>query len=175
MARTEIKFDAVNLTRNSQMLPEQIKKTITLTVDYAANYGQGMMKVTAPWTDRTGAARGGLFALTEHKLGAGPFGQHGIIFGHSVSYGIWLEVANSGKYQVIMPTVKSVGQDLMKGLEGMLNHPGEPVPGIFRTMEPSASRKGTSQGVTVFSERQARTVKRDAKKVLRRGMRRARR
>lgn len=155
------------------MLPAQIQKTITLTVDYAANFGQGKMKYDAPWTDRTGAARAGLFTDKSHagSLGAG---VHRIVFGHGVDYGIWLEVANSGRYQIIMPTVKSVGQDLMKGLEGMLNHPGQPIPGIFKMAEPSMSRRGTSQGVAVRSERQGRRVKRVAKRTGRRVIRRAR-
>lgn len=172
MARTEIKFNAVNLTRNCAMLPEQIQKTIVLTVDYASKYGEGKMKAEAPWTDRTGAARTGLFT---DKFHAGTLGKgvHRIVFGHSVDYGIWLEVANSGRYQIIMPTVKAVGTDLMKGLEGMLNHPGQPIPGIFKTFEPSMGRKGTSQGVRVRSERQGRRVKRTAKrtgrKIIKRG------
>ena len=171
MARTEIKFNAVNLTRNCALLPEQIQKTIILTVDYASKYGEGKMKAEAPWTDRTGAARTGLFTDKFHA-GTLSKGVHKIVFGHSVDYGIWLEVANSGRYQIIMPTVKSVGTDLMKGLEGMLNHPGQPIPGIFKTFEPSAGRKGTSQGFTVRTERQARRVKRVTKRNVRRGARR---
>lgn len=172
MARSTIKFNAVNLTKNCALLPAQIQKTIVLTVDYAATYGASKMKAEAPWTDRTSAARNGLFTDKSH---AGTLGKgiHKIIFAHSVDYGIWLEVANSGRYQIIMPTVKSVGTDLMKGLEGMLNHPGEPIPGIFKTVIPSPGRRGTSQGVRVRSERQGRRVKRVSKrtgrKIIKRG------
>jgi len=34
-------------------------------------------------------------------------------------YGIWLEVANSGDYQVILPSVRKIGEDMMRQLDGL--------------------------------------------------------
>jgi hypothetical protein len=127
------------------------------------------MKLQAPWHDNTTNARNGLFTATEH-LGDDYSSEHHILFSHGVDYGIWLEVANNGKWQIIMPTLKSVGDDLMKGLDGILNHPGDPVEGIFQQVSPAKPlpyKQGTSQGTTVRTERQGRRVKRNAKQTAR--------
>jgi hypothetical protein len=57
--------------------------------------------MNAPWTDQTGNARNGLKA----KAGKDVEGVHIFLF-HRVSYGIWLEVAHEGRYQIIMPTLR---------------------------------------------------------------------
>lgn len=80
-----------------------------------ALFADGYMKSTAPWTDRTGAARAGLHTNTQF---AGH--RYEIILAHAVSYGIWLEVANNGRYQVIMPSVKVATDRLAHHLQGMM-------------------------------------------------------
>lgn len=73
------------------------------------------MKATAPWGDRTGMARAGLgFAIDEGSASVS------VTLYHSVSYGIWLEIAMNGEYAVIMPTIESLGPQLMHRLEAML-------------------------------------------------------
>lgn len=175
MSRVEVgfKLDMKELISKTTLLPEQIERNIYLSVDYAADYGQAKMKMEAPWTDRTGAARSGLFVLKRHQdIPGSPYGRHELIFAHGVDYGIWLEVANSGKYQILMPTVKQVGHDLMAGLKGLLEHPNVPVQGIFKELEPSPGiRKGTSQGVNVRTEREIRRMRRVTRRYVRRMVR----
>jgi hypothetical protein len=167
----DFKFDGGELTKNCALLPEQIKENITLTVDYAADFGTTWMKKAAPWHDNTSNARNGLFTATSHALGVGSTGEHRILFSHGVDYGIWLEVANQGRYQIIMPTVKAIGDQLFKGLDSLLNHPNDPMPNVFDiTQAPvtqNVQRKGTSQGATVRTQRQARRVKRNVKQTAR--------
>ena len=86
---------------------------VRMIVDVNASRGDGYMKTNAPWTDRTGAARAGLFTSTDHSPSS-----HTIFFSHTMEYGIWLEVKNSGEYQIIMPSVRETGRQLM----GDLNH-----------------------------------------------------
>ena len=54
-----------------------------------------------PWDDKTGNARASLHGFVEHKLGQ----KVVIILSHGVDYGLWLEVANSGRYAIIWPTI----------------------------------------------------------------------
>lgn len=119
MARVRIDFDHSQLARmrkNTQKLPAEVNRRISAVVDYDAAYGQGYMRTNAPWTDRTGAARSGLFAIPGH------YGRmHEIFLTYSVYYGIWLEVANSGKYQILQPTLLMLGRKLMHDLEGILD------------------------------------------------------
>jgi len=94
-----------------RQLDAETHAALVAIIDRRAALGVGNMKVNAPWTDRTGAARSGLHARTEHSKT-----RHAIVFAHSVPYGIWLEVKNSGKYEIIMPTVRqesrALGNDL---------------------------------------------------------------
>lgn len=70
------------------------------------------MKEKAPWTDRTGNARAGLH--TTHEI-TDEYAQ--LTMAHSVYYGIFLEVCNSGKYAIIAPTVEYIGKLILERLD----------------------------------------------------------
>ena len=72
-------------------------------------------KATAPWTDRTGNARQGLTARAFRTATA-----VSIILWHSVSYGIWLEVKNAGRFAVILPTLEAHYSPYMRAIEGLM-------------------------------------------------------
>lgn len=99
----------------TEELDVKLHEGITLAVDEVAVFGMAYMKTTAPWHDNTGAARAGLHTGTSH---AG--NRWEIVFAHAVSYGIWLEVAFSGRYQVIVPSVKMSMDRLGHHLSGMM-------------------------------------------------------
>jgi hypothetical protein len=127
MGQLTYKMDDVELRGNIAEFGPKVNKFLTVTTDFAKGKGVDQMKLKAPWTDRTAAARGGLNGITEHS-GQGPIGftRHAITFAHGVDYGIWLEVANSGKFQIIMPTVLAVGKSVMSVVGDMLktlDHP----------------------------------------------------
>lgn len=65
------------------------------------------------WTDQTGDARA---ALHTELTGLGT-DMVEIIFSHGVDYGIWLELANGGRFQVIAPALDAfapiIWQDVM--------------------------------------------------------------
>jgi len=84
-------------------------------MQYESAYAVGWLKQNAPWTDDTGAARTGLVAI--------PFSSgksHEIFMAYSVYYGIWLEVANSGRYAVITPGMRVIGEKIMNDMEILL-------------------------------------------------------
>jgi hypothetical protein len=107
-------FDSGQINRNLVRLDARVEGRISAIMESQAARGESHMKTRAPWTDRTGAARSGLF--TRYFRGAS---RHEILFSHSVAYGIWLEIANSGDYQIIMPTVRVIGRDTMKQLNDL--------------------------------------------------------
>jgi hypothetical protein len=84
----------------------KVKKVIAGNFVYHANEATTFAKLNAPWTDRTGNARSGLFTDVNVINGGQAFEM---ILGHSVPYGIWLEVRFSGKYAIIMPTMNYIG------------------------------------------------------------------
>jgi len=86
-------------------------KQIGNTVDDIAEQMQAWAQENAIWEDRTGDARGGLTAEASHR----GF-RHEIVLYHSVEYGIWLEVIQSGTFAIIMPTIEHFGPILMDEL-----------------------------------------------------------
>jgi hypothetical protein len=115
MAKISFSFNDGELVRSVAALEAKIKGAVDIAVDYHALKGMGYLKTDAPWTDRTGAARGGL-----HTVSFSGGSKHTIIFAHAVHYGIWLEVKFSGRDEVIMPTVRKTGRELMQSLDGLM-------------------------------------------------------
>lgn len=59
-------------------------------------------KAHRPWQDQTGNARQSLFSVSEL---AGEIVT--IYLSHGMEYGVFLELCNSGKYAIIMPTLEA--------------------------------------------------------------------
>lgn len=116
MAKISFEYDDRKLRKNIRGVRQEVNNRVGAVVDYDAAWGQAWMRTNAPWTDDTGAARGGLLAIPGH------FGNiHEIFLTYSVFYGIWLEVANSGRYQVLQPALRIVGNKLMSDLQHILD------------------------------------------------------
>jgi hypothetical protein len=69
--------------------------------DYAKN--------TAPWNDRTGAARDELRVNVRDNEYSGMFYLE---LEHGMDYGYWLEVIQNGRFAVIMPTLETFADEL---------------------------------------------------------------
>lgn len=69
-------------------------------------------KENRPWTDRTGAARRGLFAssyMTANELV--------ILVAHTVYYGVYLELLQAGKYAILVRTIEANRADILRKLQ----------------------------------------------------------
>lgn len=111
MIKVKVKYDNEELRRGFGSIGDRVDRAISTVMDYNAAYAEEWMKSNAPWTDRTGAARSGLMAI--------PFNQgsvHELFLAYSVYYGIWLEIANSGRYQVLQPAMRHVGQKILEDI-----------------------------------------------------------
>jgi hypothetical protein len=97
----------------------RLDHAVDATMHFMAPRVEAYGKLNAPWTDRTSNARNGLFA---EPGGIGR--EHWIDFAHSVSYGIWLEVRFGGRYQIILPTIQTMGRETMTTLRGLLTRMG---------------------------------------------------
>lgn len=78
-----------------------LEAVYALAVEWASRI-QSSMKSGARWTDRTGAARAGLFGRAM-KLAVGAV----IVCGGTVFYQIYLERKNAGRYAIILPTMQA--------------------------------------------------------------------
>lgn len=115
MAANGLVWTSDTLTPGLRMAPEKFHLRMAAVMEYEANEAQDYMRINAPWTDRTGNARQGLFgrAFRDAK-------RHVIVLYHTMPYGIWLEVKQSGQYAIIVPSLPIVGRNVMQSLNGLL-------------------------------------------------------
>ena len=112
-------YNDAELRSNVRRFGDKLQRAVDAVVDYDAAYATTYLKTNAPWHDNTGAARSGLMAIPSH------YGTtQEILMAYSVTYGIWLEVANSGKYAIITPAIRIIGQKLMSDMQLLIDKIG---------------------------------------------------
>ena len=109
-------WDPSQLEARLKTFDAKVERAIAGAVTMHASRAQSYARQNAPWTDRTSNARNGLFAKAE-KRGR----SYRITIGHSVPYGVWLEVRFSGRYAIIRPTIDHEGPAVMRTITGLLN------------------------------------------------------
>lgn len=96
--------------------PQQLHRAAVVITHRMAPEVENHMKLNAPWTDRTGNARNGLAARPYEEAES-----VGIVLYHQVSYGIFLEVSNAGRYAIINPTIDVMGPRVMAAYNDLLS------------------------------------------------------
>lgn len=94
---------------------ERVMNKVYSVLEYQTPNVENHAKQNAPWQDQTGNARQGLRAQTFREDA-----NMGIVLYHQVPYGLWLEIANAGKYAIIDPTIETMGPQVMASLERIL-------------------------------------------------------
>lgn len=107
MRSFEIKLD--QLDYNLKNFDNRARKAIDSAMKYQAGKSETWMRSNAKWTDRTTNARNGLFAEPLRQS----LDEWLLLLSHSVSYGIWLEVANSGQYAIVRPAFLRTNREIM--------------------------------------------------------------
>lgn len=73
--------------------------------------GESYAKQNAPWTDRTGDARRSIASVDDSDANTI---RYWLQIG--VDYGIWLEIANQGKYRILIPTSTIIEANIIQDL-----------------------------------------------------------
>ena len=110
------RFTSDTLTPALKVIDDSIDRALTATIEYHAPRAAAFAKKNAPWTDRSTNARNGLFSVAERDRP-----RYRIVVAHSMPYGIWLEVKNSGRYATINPTINHEGPEVMKTVAGLFS------------------------------------------------------
>jgi hypothetical protein len=98
----------------AQKVRDYFRRLMNAVYDLATYFAaqiEAYAKQHAPWTDRTGNARQGLTARA-FKAGTAVT----ILLFHTMSYGIWLEVKNAGRFAIILPTLRIFHPQVMAAL-----------------------------------------------------------
>lgn len=98
------------LAQSIQQHDQKVKRYIGAQFLRAEGEATTYAKQNAPWTDRSGNARAGLFAKASAVNGGEAFE---LVMAHSMFYGIYLESRFSGKFAILMPTINYIGQLLI--------------------------------------------------------------
>ena len=105
------------LQANLQNLVKSFEQKVDQVVGQASGELEAHMKINRKWTDRTTRARQGLNA----KWSRGETETDWVItLSHSVSYGVFLELAHEKKYAIIQPTILLKGPEVMKAFNNIL-------------------------------------------------------
>lgn len=115
------------LARAIERYGDRVLQAVAAVAQYTATAMQNDAKANAPWTDRTGNARTGLFGTSEAD-----FAQKVVTIylshGATIDYGVFLELGGgsgaggdgngpgSGRYAIIMRTMQNHYEPLMQML-----------------------------------------------------------
>lgn len=107
---------------------ERVIVAVHAIAEYVGAKMQGEARIGAPWTDRTGNARSGIFYAVQGErglvIGMVPVGAMGgisrdyeivepepgavqIFLSHTMYYGRYLELSNGGRYGIIVSTMRA--------------------------------------------------------------------
>lgn len=94
------------LAANLERYGERVITAITAVAGYIATQMANSAKHQAPWTDRSGNARSGIFGASERDAAQGLV----IIYlshGPAIDYGVYLELAHGSRFAIIMRTIEA--------------------------------------------------------------------
>lgn len=91
-----------NILANMDVYEQKIYKAMHNVALYWAPVVESYARTNAPWRDHTTHARGGLTGYVEDVSATTVL----LVLQHKMDYGVFLEVANQGKYQIILPSME---------------------------------------------------------------------
>lgn len=108
--------------RSPQVLVDAMdgyKRRVIAAIAELARYFEPQLeayaKANAPWTDRTGNARQSLFTATEIARD-----MVTLYLSHGMEYGVFLELCNSGRYAIVLPTLEAHYGPIKSALDNLL-------------------------------------------------------
>lgn len=138
-----VTYNTKELQDNLENFDRKLDEKIAAIFKYNEAWAEAWMKLNAPWTDDTGAARSGLTA-TAYREGK----SYVMLLSYSVHYGIWLEVANSGRFQILGPAMVAVGNKILSDLKYIVDNKPPTIGNPTRVIPPIArktAQKGTAR------------------------------
>lgn len=115
MSKGGLKISTKGLSAELNAFNPKVRRALTAAFEYQATRSEGRMRVGARWTDRTGNARSSLFAQSLQSANTWK-----LLLSHGMSYGIYLETRNSGRYAIVRPEINLAGNDLMRLINKLL-------------------------------------------------------
>ncbi|MBT9156908.1 MAG: hypothetical protein DDT37_01899 [Firmicutes bacterium] len=102
----------MEVVENLEAWAERQRGAIVALARNWAGQLEGRVKRDAPWMDRTGNARAGLYGSIEVRPD-----EILIRVGHSMEYGVFLELARDGRYAILKPTIDAAVPEVSRSLK----------------------------------------------------------
>lgn len=113
------------MRRNMEAYSRQVMDAVNKVMTFFAAAVETYAKENAGWTDRTALARNGLRGYTSDAPAEGyPLEELAeevvaLYLSHQMDYGIYLELANEGRYAIILPTLEAHYGKIKAMLDGI--------------------------------------------------------
>lgn len=107
------------MAQNVTAYGDKVQVAIRALAEFIATKLQNEARQNAPWTDRTGNARSGLFGVVDDA--AKDLVTIYLSHGHTIFYGMFLELSNGGKYAIIEPTIEANLPEIKRMLNDLLS------------------------------------------------------
>lgn len=104
------------MARALEQYGDRVLVAVQAVAQFIADKMQAEARKDAPWQDRTGNARSGLFAVARREAARDIVALY-LSHGHTVYYGIFLELARGGKYAIIVPVIEKHLPELKSKLD----------------------------------------------------------
>lgn len=103
------------LTPGLKRFPIELLGRLKIIGEFYSDRARAYAQQNAPWQDQTGNAR----QLLDSQSRVDSHSMEIVVY-HGVPYGIWLEVRWSGRYAIIIPTIETIGPEVMGALRSVL-------------------------------------------------------
>lgn len=110
MAQINWQVSLATLEKNILKFQATTEMKIQKLADYWAVSLADKARAGAPWTDRTGNARSGLFGAVEKGKGRVTIY---LSHGERIDYGVYLELNHAGRFAIIWPTITDNADKVM--------------------------------------------------------------
>lgn len=116
MADSEVRWEGADeMMRRLADYRDSVRYAVRQVAEYWKPVLETYAKENAPWEDRTANARQTLHAFVEDLSND----TVALYLAHGMDYGIWLEVANGGKYAIIWDTLSAHFEAITRMLKGI--------------------------------------------------------
>lgn len=113
----KIKFDYKTLLNNLQGAETKSQVAIKMYATEGAKKFENYAKTNRKWVDRTGHARQRLVGWVEVLSD-----KVRIHIGHGVDYGVYLELCNNRRYEILQPTINACSGEVLQGFSELMRY-----------------------------------------------------
>lgn len=109
--------NGAEVKKNIKRFGASTLRNVSIAFDKSIGEAANVAKQKAPWTDRTGDARNSITASGPKDTNKSLIWYLAIL----MSYGVYLELKNEGRYRIIWPTMNAQRNNILANVKGTLS------------------------------------------------------